>query len=98
MAAMLLAAERAGATQALREELASSEPHLMATMSKRVPGMFAKAYRWGAEMEEIAEFARDDAAAREIWTNIARLYDRLAEDMAGEKVETGTLSRFFTGA
>jgi 3-hydroxyisobutyrate dehydrogenase-like beta-hydroxyacid dehydrogenase len=95
MAAMLLAAERSGSTSALREELSSSEAHLMATMSRRVPGMFPKAYRWVAEMEEIAEFAREDPAAYEIWMNIARLYERLARDGAGEKKEIGALARFF---
>ena len=96
MAAMLLAAERSGSSKALRDELTASEPHLMATMGRRVPGMFPKAYRWVAEMEEIAEFARDDPAAREMWTNIARLYERLARDMAGDKTEIDALARFFT--
>ena len=96
VAAMLLAAERAGSTQALREELAESEPTMLATMSRRVPGMFPKAYRWGAEMEEIAEFAKDDPAAHDMWMGIARLYERLARDVAGEKEETGTLARFFS--
>ena len=96
MAAMLLAAERSGSSKALRDELDSSEQALMKTMARRVPGMFPKAYRWVAEMEEIAEFAREDPAAHEIWMNIARLYERLAKDVAGDKTETETLRRFFT--
>lgn len=94
-AAMILAAERAGSANALRQELAASEPHLLATMSKRVPGMFPKAYRWVAEMQEIAEFAREDPAACEIWTSISKLYDRLAQDVAGDKDEITALTQFF---
>jgi 3-hydroxyisobutyrate dehydrogenase-like beta-hydroxyacid dehydrogenase len=98
MAAMVLAAERSGSTQALRDELNASEPHLMTTMARRVPGMFPKAYRWVAEMEEIAEFAREDTAARDLWTSIARLYERLAKDAAGDKTEIEALARFFKGS
>src|SRR5262249_19110393 len=93
MAAMLLAAERSGSTQALRDELSASEPQLMTTMARRVPGMFPKAYRWVAEMEEIAEFAREDPAAREMWTNIARLYERLARDADGGRNEAEIRAR-----
>jgi 3-hydroxyisobutyrate dehydrogenase-like beta-hydroxyacid dehydrogenase len=96
MVAMLLAAERAGTSKALRDELKESEAHLMTTMARRVPGMFPKAYRWVAEMEEIAEFAREDPAARDIWRNIARLYERLARDGEGDKNEIDVLARFFT--
>jgi putative dehydrogenase len=95
-AAMILAAERAGSANALRQELASSESHLLATMSKRVPGMFPKAYRWVAEMQEIAEFAREDPAAYDIWMSISKLYDRLAQDAAGDKDEITALAKFFS--
>jgi 3-hydroxyisobutyrate dehydrogenase-like beta-hydroxyacid dehydrogenase len=94
-AAMILAAERAGSADALREELAASESQLLATMSKRVPGMFPKAYRWVAEMQEIAEFAREDPAAYDIWMSISKLYDRLAQDVAGDKDEITALAQFF---
>jgi len=95
VAAMILAAERAGTADALRQELDESEPKLVATMSKRVPGMFPKAYRWVAEMQEIAEFAHEDPAAHEIWMGISHLYDRMAQDFAGERDEIDTLARFF---
>ncbi|MEP7244167.1 MAG: DUF1932 domain-containing protein [Gammaproteobacteria bacterium] len=93
--AMILAAERAGSAAALRGELAASEPQLFATMTKRVPGMFPKAYRWVAEMQEIAEFAREDAAAHAIWTGISSLYERLAEEKGDEPDDIAVLARFF---
>ncbi len=79
----------------MRDELAETDAHLLATMTKRVPGMFAKAYRWGAEMQEIAEFAREDPAAHDIWMAISKLYERLAQDAAGDKDEIETLAGFF---
>ena len=94
---MVLAAERSGSAEALRQELDESEKHLLETMARRVPGMFPKAYRWVAEMQEIAEFAKEDPAAHAIWMGISALYERLAEDVAGDKDETDALARFFGG-
>jgi 3-hydroxyisobutyrate dehydrogenase-like beta-hydroxyacid dehydrogenase len=80
--AMILAASRAGAADALRAELASSRPELLAWARRQVPGAFPKAYRWVAEMEEIAEFASEDPATQQIYLGIAQLYERLAADVA----------------
>jgi 3-hydroxyisobutyrate dehydrogenase-like beta-hydroxyacid dehydrogenase len=93
--AMILAASRAGSADALRRELAQSEPHLLAAMAHRVPRMFSKAHRWVAEMQEIAEFAGEDPLAHGIWMNIAQLYERLARDAGGERSEIATLESFF---
>ncbi len=95
VAAMILAAERSGSAEALRQELSESEQPLVKTMSVRVPRMFPKAWRWVAEMQEIAEFAREDAAAYEMWMGISALYDRIAEDLGGDRKETDALARFF---
>jgi 3-hydroxyisobutyrate dehydrogenase-like beta-hydroxyacid dehydrogenase len=94
-AAMVLAASRSGTGEALRKELAESDSALLASMAHRVPRMFSKAWRWGPEMREIAEFASEDRAAGEIWTNIAQLYERLAQDLNGDKKEIEALERFF---
>ncbi len=42
--------------------------------------MFGKAYRWVAEMEEIAHFTGGDPASREMYEAIAALYRQLAAD------------------
>lgn len=94
-AAMVLAASRSGSVDALRTELSERDPHLLATMSERLPGMFSKAWRWSPEMDEIAEFAREDAVASEIWQTLGRFYERLGRDFAGEQREIDVLKRFF---
>jgi 3-hydroxyisobutyrate dehydrogenase-like beta-hydroxyacid dehydrogenase len=93
--AMILAAERAGAAPALRAELEQSRPELLAWSRATVPRMFPRAHRWVAEMDEIAEFAGDDAATQAIYAGIARLYARLAADSAG--TDQRTLLRFLDG-
>jgi putative dehydrogenase len=92
--AMILAAGRAGAAPALRAELADSRPELLTWAQRQLPGAFPRAYRWVAEMEEIAEFAQDDAATRQIYQGIARLYARLAADVAGSNTDTRALREF----
>ena len=93
-AAMMLAATRFGAAPALAAELAASQPDLVKYFTRSVPDMYPKAYRWVAEMEEIAAFAGEDAATREIYTGIAALYQRLAVDQAGPTQEIGALDGF----
>jgi 3-hydroxyisobutyrate dehydrogenase-like beta-hydroxyacid dehydrogenase len=92
--AMLLAAERAGVAEALHAELAASQPNLMTYFQRSVPDMFGKAYRWVAEMEEIAHFT-GGGPSREIYEAIAAHYRRLAADNAGEKADIAALAAFF---
>ena len=92
---MLLAATRAGTADALRRELEQSQPALLTWFARQVPSMFDKAYRWVAEMEEIAAFAGDDPAGEALFRATAELYRRLADDAAGAKSETGMLAHFF---
>jgi hypothetical protein len=44
--------------------------------------MFPKAYRWIAEMEQIAEFIADAAARATIYEGAAGLYEAIAADLA----------------
>ena len=63
-AAMLLGAARGGLGPALDAELLRSQPELRSRFAKAMPDMLPKAYRWVAEMREIAEFlGPDDPAA-----------------------------------
>jgi L-threonate 2-dehydrogenase len=50
----MVTADAMGVTAALEAELADSQPQFLAGARRGVPGMVAKAYRWVAEMEEIA--------------------------------------------
>ena len=94
---MTLAAARSGAAEALRAELAESQPGFLKTYGRQTGGMFPKAYRWVAEMQEIADFAGADAEAKALWEAVSRFYARLAEDYEGEQVEVGVLSGFGRG-
>lgn len=93
-AAMVLAARRAGVDDALRDEFADSQPALLAKFAHVLPDMYAKAYRWDHEMNEIAAFAGDDEATRAIFGGIARLYTRLAADHAGRRTEIDAIDAF----
>jgi len=90
-AAMLLAARRAGSADALFEELSFSQKQMLAMFKQQLPMMPAKAYRWIAEMHEIAGFVGDDPAARELYEGAARFYERIAEDFAGDGKDVAAL-------
>ena len=93
--AMMLAATRAGAADALRAELASSQPALTAWFARMVPSMYDKAYRWTGEMEEIADFVRQDDGAATIYRGAASFYARLAD--GGNAEEIAALRDFLKG-
>jgi putative dehydrogenase len=92
----LLAADRAGAGEALRAEMAASMPDLLVRFGRQVPDMFPKAYRWVAEMEEIAAFlgadGHDDGGAA-MFAGAAQLFDRIAGDAAGDRSAIAALDR-----
>ena len=93
-AAMMLAATRGGSAAALKAELADSRPDLLRYLSNQVPSMYSKAYRWVAELDEIASFVGEEHAEHDMLTAAARLYERLADDVDGVKKEIGSLDRF----
>jgi 3-hydroxyisobutyrate dehydrogenase-like beta-hydroxyacid dehydrogenase len=93
--AMLLAASRSGASTGLYQELGESLPQLLSKFETGIPDMYPKAYRWVAEMREIAAFLDEDKAAAMIFEGAAQLYDRLASDIANEGKERGALDGFF---
>ena len=93
-AAMMLAATRAGTADDLRHELLSSQPALFGWLTRQMPKMHSKAYRWVAEMEEISDFVGEDPAARQFFQAAAQLYARIAEDCEGPNKETAALDAF----
>jgi 3-hydroxyisobutyrate dehydrogenase-like beta-hydroxyacid dehydrogenase len=94
-AAMVLAAARGGSAQALKAELAESQPALLGFLGRSVPNMYAKAYRWVAELDEIGAFVGDDHAEHAMLEAAARFYERMAVDFDGDKKEVGMLDTFF---
>jgi len=93
-AAMMLAATREGAGDALKAELAESQQALLGWLTRQTPAMYSKAYRWVAELDEIASFVGEDRPEHEMLAAAARLYERIADDFEGEKRETGALDKF----
>jgi putative dehydrogenase len=92
---MIINAERAGVADALKRELASSAPALLASLSRGVPDMLPKAYRWVAEMQQIQDFAGSDSAARAIYGGAEHLYQRIAAGMPEESDDINALLHFF---
>jgi len=93
-AAMFLAATRGGSADALFEELAESQPQLLAWLSKQITGMYPKSYRWVAEMEEVSGFAGGNAASRDIYAAIAKFYEHMAQDFDADQADVGALKAF----
>jgi L-threonate 2-dehydrogenase len=95
-AAMMLAAMRGGSAAALFDELSVSQKEMLAQFQRQLPAMPAKAYRWIAEMQEIAGFVSDDPAARELYRGAAHFYQRMAEDFSGDQKAAAALTAFLT--
>ena len=93
-AAMMLAAAREGSAAALKAELAESQATLLAWLTRQTPSMYAKAYRWVAELDEIAKFVGEEHDESAMVSAAARLYERIAADHAGDKQEIKELDRF----
>jgi L-threonate 2-dehydrogenase len=92
---MILAAQRAGVSDAFYKELSASQAGLLAGFARNTPDMFAKASRWVAEMREIAGFVGPDRGEEEIFSGAANFYSRLARDLEGAKREVDALRDFF---
>ena len=93
-ASMILAAERAGAGQALHDELAASQAQLLGRFARALPDMYPKAYRWVEEMRAISEFIGVPFPEAKMFEGAAGLYERLASDVAGSNSERAILDAF----
>src|SRR5580704_15383517 len=94
-AAMMLAATRAGSADALFAELQGSQKELFPWLKRQLGMMPPKAYRWVAEMQEIAGFVADDPTARELYEGAANFYEKFAENFEnGDKKEAAALAKF----
>jgi putative dehydrogenase len=93
-AAMLLAATRGGTADALSAELSGSQPQMLAWLKRNLSQMPPKAYRWVAEMHEIADFVGEDASAHELYVGAAHFYEQIAGDFAADKKAVSALEAF----
>ena len=60
-AAMILGAVRNGVSEALWQEMKGSQPEVLQLLSRALPKMYAKAYRWIGEMEEVDKFLQPES-------------------------------------
>ena len=95
-AAMMLAATRGGSADALFSELSGSQPQVLAWMKRQLSIMPLKAYRWVAEMHEIADFVGEDPAGHELYVGAAHFYEQIARDFAGDKKDVAALEAFLS--
>jgi hypothetical protein len=93
-AVMMLAATRSGSAAALFAELEFSQKDMLAFLKQQLAIMPPKAYRWVAEMQEIAGFVGADPAAHELYKGAAHFYERIAADFAGDKTDVSALMAF----
>jgi 3-hydroxyisobutyrate dehydrogenase-like beta-hydroxyacid dehydrogenase len=94
-AAMMLAATRAGSAEALLAELQFSQREMLGWFKRALATMPPKAYRWVAEMHEIAGFVGEDPNAHELYEGAAHFYERIAEDFSADKKDVAALTAFF---
>ena len=93
-ATMMLAATRAGTADALIAEMKVSQPALLKWLTSQMPKMHSKAYRWVAEMEEIAAFVGRDQPGDGLYQSAAQLYQEIAADFEGPRTATRALDAF----
>jgi 3-hydroxyisobutyrate dehydrogenase-like beta-hydroxyacid dehydrogenase len=93
-AAMLLAATRGGTADDLFAELQGSQPQMLAWLKRSLSQMPPKAYRWVAEMHEIADFVGEDPCAHELYAGAAHFYEQIAADFAADKSKVSALGAF----
>jgi 3-hydroxyisobutyrate dehydrogenase-like beta-hydroxyacid dehydrogenase len=94
-AVMLLAATREGTADALLAELQKSQPAMLAWLRTYLGTMPPKAYRWVAEMHEIADFVGEDPSGHELYAGAAHFYEQFARDYENEKVSDKAIKTFF---
>jgi putative dehydrogenase len=93
-AAMLLAATRGGTADALFAELQGSQPQMLGWLKRGLSVMPPKAYRWVAEMHEIADFVGEDPSAHELYVGAAHFYEQIASDFAADRSRVSALQAF----
>ncbi len=89
---VILGAIEAGIVAPFLAELADSQPQLLAYFTGRTPGVFAKAYRWVAEMEEIGAFL--GGGGETLYRGAAEQFARLAADHEDARIDEAAILDF----
>ena len=80
----------------LRLSHASSCGWLPCNSANSASALPPKAYRWVAEMHEIADFVGQDPAAHELYLGAAHFYEQIAQDFEGDKTQVAALEAFMS--
>jgi len=67
---------------------------MLAWLKRNLALMPPKAYRWIAEMHEIADFVGEDPSAHELYVGAAHFYEQIADDFATDKTAVSALEAF----
>lgn len=81
----LVSAETLGVSQALRAEMTLSRADVLADIDRNLPRVPPKAYRWVAEMEEIASTFADAGFTPQVFEGIARVFRMVADSPLGRE-------------
>jgi len=81
----LVTAEKLGVSAALRSEMQLSRADVLADIDRNLPRVPPKAYRWVAEMEEIAATFGDAGLPAEVFQGIARVFQMVADSPLGHE-------------
>lgn len=79
-------------SDALLEELNYSQPDLLERITRAVPIMIPKAYRWVGEMKEISGFVGGQEA--EIHQGMSKIYERVERSLQEGNDDVVTLKKF----
>jgi putative dehydrogenase len=72
--AMFACAEHGGVSEALEKEFSTSQAALYAWLTRQIPTMYPKAYRWDGEMREIAKFGGSEPGVAAMYNGLAERY------------------------
>ncbi|MGZ2428019.1 hypothetical protein ACVIRM_007043 [Rhizobium laguerreae] len=73
-------------------------PDVDRKLSRSIPDMYPKAYRWVAEMQEIADFLGEDDPAATIFRGMADVFARMADDVEGSRLLVGQLDEIIASS
>jgi len=79
---------RNGVSQPLCGRCGTVSPKYCNCYRRALPKMYAKAYRWIGEMEEIAKFLEPETGGSEMLSGAAHLYEDIAVTIRGSGPRT----------
>lgn len=93
-ASMILGAMANGVAPVVKDALGDSLPDVLDYVSRQMPRMYPKAYRWVAEMEEIAKFLEAYPGASQMLAGAAKLYAQIAADFEKKGGSVDAIDKF----